>query len=930
MPLLEMSVSAAIFILAAVVIRALGIHKLPHKCFLALWAVALVLLFVPLRFPSPVSLFKLLAGPGAPLPQPVQANLPTLTGAGMRNGATSAGLSSAFAAGDVSPAHTFWQLVSPWLAVWLVGCIACALFFLLTHLRCRTRYRTALPCESAFVKEWLAAHPLHRPVQVRVSDQITAPLTYGVLRPVILLPKNFDWPNEKLLSYVLTHEWMHIRRFDVAFKTLLVAAVCLHWFNPMVWVLFVLAGRDIELACDEAVVRHTNPGSKKDYALALVNLEERKSRFAPLSSSFSKNGVEERIKGILKEKKATVLSVALAVLLVAGTVTVFATSAAAQNATPPAPDGNTPFRYALPGEAGNHSGYTEADYTALMALKTDGYREETLAGFNARFASASHLWGGYNPKDENIEFLVTLGYSAAEIVADEWGEVAVELVTTGSNINVGTGDYYGAQLDYAVRWEIADPDKLTVGARDDMLNRCHVGVQTILEAKTKEELADADIVAAMQAECNALAKECSTSAMSVAIKVQGIHPAAADSDFVRQEYPLLLALRTGDWQDLTLSAFRAEKQEAIAADEAAYFAEIDSCTRDNRMDRIRYTDPDASFVLNTLIPLVAEKWDSWRYGGMANDEAGYVEYSFTLTIRDANAVTVRQRDEAWQGMSAAIQSAYKNATAAQRQDADRMQAMLQTAAETAAASANPGLLVELDYIQYMPDNVAQDGGKSAGDASDELIPPPATNEQLNLLFALMTPGYKEQTVEEFRISLLETYQNKGEERYMEAIEAVDRDFSLGWQPYPLTYEQLLFLQTTLPASNCENLTLTISPSFFGARFDPSMTGSAYRERTGPAHGNDDVLLFMVRPDYLLTWRMQDPGSLTVGERDAALNGVLVGVQEFIDSQTEDALVGGQAALQAEIDRLVEISSTLNIKVEVSELHYQVLDERNLD
>ena len=76
--------------------------------------------------------------------------------------------------------------------------------------------------------------------------------------------------------------------------------------------------------------------------------------------------------------------------------------------------------------------------------------------------------------------------------------------------------------------------------------------------------------------------------------------------------------------------------------------------------------------------------------------------------------------------------------------------------------------------------------------------------------------------------------------------------------------------------------------------------------------------------------MQDPGSLTVGERDAALIGVMVGVQEYIDSQTEDALVGGQAALQAEIDRLVEISSTSNIKVEVSELHYQVLDERGLE
>lgn len=251
MTIIEMSVSAALFILAATVIRALAIHKLPHKSFLFFWSIALILLFVPLRIPSPVSLFSLIAGGESVAAVPV--DLPVLTGR------SAGGVFGGFSPAPVAPlqgvipeaaAPSFWGQVSPLMLAWLAGCIFCAGFFAVTHLRCRSRYRMSLPCENTNVREWLAAHKLRRLVQVRVSDRVSAPLTYGILRPVILLPKGIDWANTRQMDYILTHEWMHIRRFDVAFKFLLVAAVCLHWFNPLVWVLFVLAGRDIELACD--------------------------------------------------------------------------------------------------------------------------------------------------------------------------------------------------------------------------------------------------------------------------------------------------------------------------------------------------------------------------------------------------------------------------------------------------------------------------------------------------------------------------------------------------------------------------------------------------------------------------------------------------------------------------------------------------------
>ena len=83
------------------------------------------------------------------------------------------------------------------------------------------------------------------------------------------------------LRYVLEHEFVHIRRFDALWKLLLLAAACAHWFNPLVWVMYVLANRDLELSCDETVVRRFG-GARASYARVLIGMEAEKSGFAPL------------------------------------------------------------------------------------------------------------------------------------------------------------------------------------------------------------------------------------------------------------------------------------------------------------------------------------------------------------------------------------------------------------------------------------------------------------------------------------------------------------------------------------------------------------------------------------------------------------------------------------------------------------------------
>lgn len=176
------------------------------------------------------------------------------------------------------------------------------LVFAAVYLRGRTEFRMSLPVENDFVEAWRKSCPLRRKVTVRRSDRISAPLTYGVLRPVILLPDPIG-EDEKTLGHILTHELVHIRRFDAVKKPLCVLAVCLHWFNPLVWIMFFYFTRDLELACDECAVRELGIGFKSDYAKTLIGMEARKSGLFPFFSHFAGFAAEERIKAIMKLKK---------------------------------------------------------------------------------------------------------------------------------------------------------------------------------------------------------------------------------------------------------------------------------------------------------------------------------------------------------------------------------------------------------------------------------------------------------------------------------------------------------------------------------------------------------------------------------------------------------------------------------------------------
>ena len=310
MSFLQMSLTGGVMIAVITLLRALAMNHVPKKTFLALWGAALLRLLVPVSLPSPLSVYSLLARERA-------ARLPEVAAAVTR-------LPAAIPAGQGNVQETAASF-PVWSIVWIAGVLLCAAFFAVAYCKCRREFRMSLPVENDYTRRWLAEHPLRRRLAIRQSDRVSSPLTFGVLRPVILMPKAIDWTDERALAYVLEHEFVHIRRFDALSKLLLIAAACAHWFNPLVWAMYVLANRDLELSCDETVVRRFG-GARASYARVLIGMEAEKSGFAPLCNHFSRTAIEERITAIMKTKKITFLSLLLAAALIAGTVTVFATS----------------------------------------------------------------------------------------------------------------------------------------------------------------------------------------------------------------------------------------------------------------------------------------------------------------------------------------------------------------------------------------------------------------------------------------------------------------------------------------------------------------------------------------------------------------------------------------------------------------------------
>lgn len=363
MSLVQMSLSAALMIVAIIILRALTIERFPKKTFLVLWWIALLRLLIPFSIPSVMSIYSWIS-PDVPkavhqevqeitesqstsepvlkIPSEILQNaspqedavsvVPEQTRSEVVENSTQFEMTpipdTDIEYIEVKPSKSFSEIFFDMLPViWGIGIGVIAAFFGINYWRGIREFRMSLPVENEFVNEWLSSHQLRRNITIRQYDCIHTPLTYGIFRPVILLPKESLEQSPSTLNFILAHEWVHIRRFDCVTKILLTAALCIHWMNPLVWVMYLLFNRDIELSCDETVLHLLGRNRRSDYALALIDMEEQKGGFASFASGFGRNAIEERIRAIMKMKKASLITILAAVVVVACVSILFATSA---------------------------------------------------------------------------------------------------------------------------------------------------------------------------------------------------------------------------------------------------------------------------------------------------------------------------------------------------------------------------------------------------------------------------------------------------------------------------------------------------------------------------------------------------------------------------------------------------------------------------
>ncbi len=325
MNLWSMSVSGGIFILAIVAVRSLLQNRLPGKVFQALWFAVFLRLMIPFSIPCPCSVYTLAEKLA------MECSIDGMPWNHADNIAVFDEMSGNKASGEAVSANAAndadLDLRTVWLPIYLGGVFLCILYYVSVYVRCHREFATSLPIEDLKVQEWAWELSLRRKVSVRQWEGVETPLAYGIIHPVILLPKSLVKADREQLRFVLLHEYMHIRHFDTVKKIFLILSCCIHWFNPLVWAMCILANRDIEIACDENVVRYLGGESRADYAYALIDLEEQKGARFSFGNSFCRNAMEERVVAIMKEKKKSMALGVLSGVLTAGMIMVFTTSA---------------------------------------------------------------------------------------------------------------------------------------------------------------------------------------------------------------------------------------------------------------------------------------------------------------------------------------------------------------------------------------------------------------------------------------------------------------------------------------------------------------------------------------------------------------------------------------------------------------------------
>ncbi|HBA50764.1 MAG TPA: hypothetical protein DCZ91_23800 [Lachnospiraceae bacterium] len=820
-----------------------------------------------------------------------------------------------------------------WGVIWGIGALLCAGFFISSYVLCRLEFRMTLPVKDEFTEQWMKAHPLRRIVSIRSSDRISAPLTYGIFRPVILLPGKADRVEPVQMEYVLLHEYVHICRLDAVTKLLIALALCIHWFNPFVWVMYILFNRDIELVCDEQVIRRLGMDKRASYALTLIDMEEKKRSLMPLCNGFGrnagKNTMKERITAIMKIKKTSVCGILAATVLVASVTTVFATTTVSENKTV----------CTVPG-----TDFTEQEYDMLLALRFEGYEDMTVSEFQNkvwemtdtaeyrdlldRFAEDETL---DNLKEEN-DIASFLHYCLLPLTAEKWKVRSFGGFAVSDPEGAMDRVMDHAVLEYFLTLVIKDGDTLKVGDYLETRAGIFAELDAWLAEKSEDELQDAQKMSELlDKEREALHQKWDSDSLMVNVE-SFFAPLMYYSGNGQEDNP----------EDAELLAMSLKEREAQWAENLAPYMPFGLT--------YEYDQPTDDFKMY---------YEGKEVRGLTDEERG---------------IWITEHSGIGRGIYA--------------EDAIELYAVYEK-------GVLQGLRAATEEEQAEWDRKRQDtsDGRYEGNApeEEESWGESGTEADYNSLLKLMTSDYRELTVADFNMRLLD-WTNENRDR----MERITRDTQLNDFQVPLDEEERNFVTLTVLLSGTENgeyvrsnytgrkeddpvydrylpeKSITVSQmdrvrsaegmgsaegmrsaedtgstegmrSAEGAGSTEGMRSSKDTGSTGgmhsaevvqPAENGDGEYMMAAWCDlyYQFSYHIADKKTVTIAQRDACIGGMIKGVEDFWnETDLEEMLKMTKKDILEKLRGIAAEHSDEQVAITVREdfVGFEKMDERDL-
>lgn len=290
--ILNMSISASWLILAVLFLR-LILRRAPKWVNILLWGIVAIRLICPFSFESTLSLIpsaetfpkQVISGPSFDIQ----------TGIAPADNRINDYLGDRYFEGVTVPVNNGNNVMTILTIVWIIGILLLATYTIISYWHVHREIYTAVRYKD----------------NIFLSENVNYPFVLGIIKPRIYLPFNM---NQQNLECVISHEQAHIRRKDHWWKPLGFLLLMLHWFNPLMWLAYALLCRDIELACDEKVIKNLDNEQRADYTQSLVECSVNRRIIAACPIAFGEVGVKERVKSVMNYKKPTFWVIILAVI----------------------------------------------------------------------------------------------------------------------------------------------------------------------------------------------------------------------------------------------------------------------------------------------------------------------------------------------------------------------------------------------------------------------------------------------------------------------------------------------------------------------------------------------------------------------------------------------------------------------------------------